>query len=164
MVAVAAHPAHLVENMPGGEADLPTKFQPCIVILGSFLRVDMNWSHALRSRPQAKNCPKLQYRAETWWEGRPHPRACPPLGGRGGRLHPPCPQAKNCPKLQYRAETWWEGRPHPWARLPLAWRGEHGLRVSTSKKLPKITIHGLIGMKLGSRVKLPLGHGQCQVG
>ena len=25
--------------MPGGEADPPTKFQPCIVILGSFLLV-----------------------------------------------------------------------------------------------------------------------------
>ena len=40
-VGMAAHPAHLVEDMPRGDADPPTKFQPCIVILGSFLLVGM---------------------------------------------------------------------------------------------------------------------------
>ena len=46
-MGVAAQPAHLVEDMPGGEADPPTKFYPCIVILGSFLLVGV----ALRPRP-----------------------------------------------------------------------------------------------------------------
>ena len=50
-VGVAAHPAHLVEDMPGGEADPPTKFDPCIVILGSFLLVGVACGHTLRARP-----------------------------------------------------------------------------------------------------------------
>ena len=50
-VGVAAHPAHLVEDMPGGEANPPTKFDPCIVILGSFLFVGVACGHALRPRP-----------------------------------------------------------------------------------------------------------------
>ena len=36
-VGVAAHPAHLVEDMPEDEANPITKFHPCIVILAIFL-------------------------------------------------------------------------------------------------------------------------------
>ena len=38
-VGVATHPAHLVEDMPGDDADPPTKSQPCIVTLGILLLV-----------------------------------------------------------------------------------------------------------------------------
>ena len=48
-VDVAAHPAYLVEDMPEGEADPITKFQPCIVILGSFFAC----GRGLRPCPQA---------------------------------------------------------------------------------------------------------------
>ena len=43
---VADHPTHLVKDMPGGDGDPPTKFQPCIVILGIFLLVGMAAGHA----------------------------------------------------------------------------------------------------------------------
>ena len=52
-VGVAAHPAHLVEDMPRGDADPPTKFQPCIVILGSFLLVGVA---AHPPRPPSGKC------------------------------------------------------------------------------------------------------------
>merc|ERR1712002_1138635 len=103
-------------------------------------------------------------RAETWWEGRPHPRVRPPLGERGGRGRPPRPQAKNCPKLHFLPCS---SDIHRWIGMKLGrrvklppgtsstrwagWAWPEGMATGSAHK-QKTTQNYNTGVKLGGRV------------